>query len=1131
MSDGLFSSLELGAPVDARPGYRLDRLQVYNWGTFHDEVVTLRLGGDNALLTGDIGSGKSTLVDALTTLLLPANRINYNKAAGAETRERSLRSYVLGHYRSELSESTGSSRPVGLRDHRHYSVVLAVFTNAGSDEEVTLAQVFWMRDTGQGTPNRFFVTAERALDISADFADFGAEIAGLKRRLRSSGAGVHDHFPEYGTRFRRLLGIGSEQALELLHQTISMKSVGSLTEFVRAHMLESADAATRISSLVGHFEDLSRAHAAVSTASVQLGQLEPLVVALHEHDELAADLVRADALTTALPIWIAEQLVTLSDALGAQLAAELAQTEAEHERQGAELTALRVDRDRLISARDTAGGQRLGELERLIDEESRRRDERRRRFRRHELLVSEAGLPPITDARSFAASVALVAEQRTTAEAEIDELGDRRTELAVEKRRVDDLGREVNLELRSLEGRQSNIDHRSLALRERLAQALDVDAASLPFAGELIQVRSEHAQWHGAAERVLRGFALSVLVPSEQYERAAAWVNDHHLDGRFVYYRVSPRVTMTPKPLADRMILADVLEVKPGGFAEWMDNQLLRRADLVCADTMAEFAQHSKAVTRQGQLKSAGGRHEKDDRFAVDDRTRWVLGWSNQDKIAALLERAGQIQREATTLRSTLDTAVEGEQQCRTRIQHLVGLAEYRTWTELDWWSAVATVNRLEAEARTLREGNAALAQLTAQLDRVEDEIDTAEHSRTELEGRLGALRQRVQDNENDRRAADSRVQAVEPDHITVMRTSYDTLAALAALPASLPECAAHERELGSVLARTKDQYTVRQKSIGERAVRMMQKFRQEWPTETVDVDVDLASAGEFRTLHERIAHDDLPRFEADFKRQLNTNAIHEIASFQASLDKAARQIRERIDVINESLHTIEYNPGRLIRLVAQPTVNAEVREFREALRACTDDALAHDDRYSEERFLRVQQIIERFVGREGLTEVDRRWTQYVSDVRNWYTFAASERSRETGEEWEHYTDSDGKSGGQKEKLAYTILAASLAYQFRLEWGVRASKDFRFAVIDEAFGRGSDVSTRYALDLFGKLGLQLLIVTPLQKVRIIEPHVSAVGFVENRTGDRSRLQTLTITEFQQQRAAREAALVAEAVGR
>ena len=94
-----------------------------------------------------------------------------------------------------------------------------------------------------------------------------------------------------------------------------------------------------------------------------------------------------------------------------------------------------------------------------------------------------------------------------------------------------------------------------------------------------------------------------------------------------------------------------------------------------------------------------------------------------------------------------------------------------------------------------------------------------------------------------------------------------------------------------------------------------------------------------------------------------------------------------------------------------------------------------------------------------------------------------------------------------------TILAASLAYQFKLEWGSVKSRTFRFAVIDEAFGRGSDESTRFALELFGKLGLQLLIVTPLQKIHVIEPYVAADGFVDNPTGMYSRLETLTIEEY------------------
>jgi uncharacterized protein YPO0396 len=41
----------------------------------------------------------------------------------------------------------------------------------------------------------------------------------------------------------------------------------------------------------------------------------------------------------------------------------------------------------------------------------------------------------------------------------------------------------------------------------------------------------------------------------------------------------------------------------------------------------------------------------------------------------------------------------------------------------------------------------------------------------------------------------------------------------------------------------------------------------------------------------------------------------------------------------------------------------------------------------------------------------------------------------------------------------------------------------------------------------------LLIVTPLQKIQVIEPHVAAVGFADNPNGNYSRLLSLTITEF------------------
>lgn len=85
------------------------------------------------------------------------------------------------------------------------------------------------------------------------------------------------------------------------------------------------------------------------------------------------------------------------------------------------------------------------------------------------------------------------------------------------------------------------------------------------------------------------------------------------------------------------------------------------------------------------------------------------------------------------------------------------------------------------------------------------------------------------------------------------------------------------------------------------------------------------------------------------------------------------------------------------------------------------------------------------------------------------------------------------------------------------------SRSFRFVVIDEAFGRGSDESAQYGLRLFEQLNLQLLIVTPLQKIHIIEPFVASVGFVHNEGGSASKLRNLSIEEYRAQKAEMRAA--------
>src|SRR4051794_34740224 len=179
-SESLFAALEAELPP-LRPGFRLSRLEVLNWGTFHQHVWGLDLAGSNALLTGDIGSGKSTLVDAITALMVP--RANFNKAAGAATGERTTETYFFGRYKSERGEPGLSSKPVSLRGADSYSVILGRFVNEALGQQVTLAQVFWAK-APQGPPARLFVLADLPLSITGHFSGFGQDINTLKKRLR-----------------------------------------------------------------------------------------------------------------------------------------------------------------------------------------------------------------------------------------------------------------------------------------------------------------------------------------------------------------------------------------------------------------------------------------------------------------------------------------------------------------------------------------------------------------------------------------------------------------------------------------------------------------------------------------------------------------------------------------------------------------------------------------------------------------------------------------------------------------------------------------------------------------------------------------------------------------------------------
>lgn len=1104
-------------------GFRLHRFELYNWGTFNDRIWAIPLDGMNGLLTGEIGTGKSTVVDAIATLLVPPNRVAYNKAAGAELRERTLRSYVEGYFKSERHENS-LAHPVSLRGPGSYSVLLGHFHNSGLGLDATLAQVFWLTDE-ESQPSRFYVVSDRKLSISEHFTNFGSDINALRRRMKSGYTETFDSFSKYKARFSRTLGIRNDQALNLFHQTVSMKSIGNLTDFVRNHMLEPFDAAERIGNLIQHFDDLTRAHDAIVKARRQVEMLTPIVNDCRQYISINDEIIDIGHCLAALETYYARfNSEFLDKKISRLLTEELMLSD--------KLAGLKLKKDNMRHKEDGLkraiydnGGNRIEAIDRQIELKEKELEGQKKSFDQYLQLTKSLELPYPEKREIFAENRAKVPGLQNSLEDIRTDIQNKRVELSAEKKKIETDLALVNEELRSLRTRRTNIGSRHIHIRGEIASILNTDAEHLPFVGELLQVVKEERAWEGVAERILHNFGLSLLVSDEYYKEVSTWADKNHIGDRIVYYRVRNNTRNQHKgPLVPNS-LVHKLEIKPESqFYEWLSDELAARFNYSCCDTIDQFRREPMAVTRSGQVKLNEKKHEKDDRYSIDDRSRYILGWENSSKIAVLERDERQIKANAGILTDELAVVEKELNSLNIKASSIAKISLYDEYSQINWRETSIEIEELKKEKKLLLATSEQLRVLEGQLNELRDELKYIENT-------IEKTTRNQQSREDSRKAAETELDSVRSlisEELLLLHEpcfiKLDKLcgALLSGVELVADNCSKYERETRLKLREKHDSNRDHAKKLSNVIVRNMGRFCQEYPLDTQDFEADIESAQEFIRMLERLKADDLPRFEAKFKELLKENTIREIAAFHAQLNSEAKDIQDRISKINKSLTQIDYVQGRYIEIEAHKETNTMIREFQSDLRNCTEGALSgvDGDISSENRFKYVQQIIERFKGRPDSSEADKKWTVFVTDVRNWFSFSASERWKETKEEYEHYTDSGGKSGGQKEKLAYTILAASLAYQFGLETNPTRSRTFRFVMIDEAFGRGSDESAQFALGLFETLHLQLLIVTPLQKIHVIEPYVSRVGFVHNEEGKNSCIRNLTIEEYMEEKKAR-----------
>lgn len=1099
------------ANLFAREQFRMARLQVYNWGTFAD-LHEVPISEQGFLIVGRSGAGKSTLLDAFSALLVPPRWIDFNAAAREADRagrDRNLVSYVRGAWAAQSDAVSGEYATQYLRTGTTWSAIAIQYHNA-LGQDVTLVRLFWLRGKANGNNDvkSYYLIFERSFDLReiADFGDTNFDIRKLK--LAFPDAFARDEFRPYSERFCRLLGIDSDMALRLLHKTQSAKNLGDLNTFLRDFMLDKPETFDVAERLVNEFGELNAAHQAVVTARNQVATLAPARKRHQQMQSLQLQRNGLDELRAGMNSYreqrrialLAEHIAALdieADALAGKLGRQ----------QGLLDNRTAALRD-LEHQRRAAGGEQIVHWE---SEKSGLETQRSERMRRRKQAVDAcAGLdwPFLGSAQGFAELLGK-ARQEIEAWQSVDRSQEPMLLLDRARTEVDGRYRAAVREVESLRRQPSNLPAPMIELRRDIAAAIGVAESALPFVGELLEVKPGESAWRGAAERVLRGFALSILVDDEHYGALSAHVNSVNLGSRLVYLRTGRTEASPSRPLrAGSLVLK--LNVREGTHAAWLQNELRQRFDYDCVDSIKALrAAPEKALTCEGLVKHNKSRHEKDDRKGVNERGGWLLGFDNRDKLALFQAQERTLGLEIAELDKQLAEQRRQMQDSAVRLMHCQALINLQ-WQDIDALPLADRIAAIDRQLREVRDGNVQLQQIDLRLQQQAELVRKASDDLGELGvDHKTCLREIDKLGEQlSRLREDPAIVALTP----FQQAGLDERYALLTEPPTLRSLDNADRAVGRSLQADMEGLQNDIAACEKFIEAQFTTFIQTWRADASGLDPTLAAAPDFLAKLARLEADGLPAHEHRFFELLQNQSNQNLAALSTYLNDARKAILERMDLVNDSLRQVPFNQAAdrssYLSIQASDRQLPEVREFKQEIQRALSNAFSEDREAGEVRFLALRKLVDRLASQEPDL---RRWREAVLDVRQHVEFIGRELDEE-GREIEVYRSGAGKSGGQRQKLATTCLAAALRYQLGgNEHGVPM---YAPVILDEAFDKADNEFTALAMNIFANFGFQMIVATPLKSVMTLEPFIGGACFVDIR--DR-RVSSVLIIEYDQQR--------------
>jgi uncharacterized protein YPO0396 len=1089
------SLFESDALINSPSAFLLQQLEVFNWGPF-EGLRSADFDPQGTAIIGATGSGKTTLIDALMTLITAQPKYNLASTGGHES-DRDLVSYIRGV--SGAGNDTGDNQHIARPD-KTITAIHACFFNG--QQQVHIAALFSFEGTSSTYDDLkrlwFFVEdADWSLEYWLSLYHQGGTAAVKSAVKDINGVKLFDKNKKaYLAQVRRFFEVG-ENAFTLLNRAAGLKQLNSIDDIFRELVLDDFSAFERAAEVANEFDDLADIHNELEFARKQQQSLLPIAVTYTEYQSCETQLSDQQQLLHILPIWFALQAHRM---LGESAQTLELQTSELSQQISAASNQIKHRQNRATILKDIylqAGGAGVEQLKEQIQTQQRLSHQLQHNANDYRRLVKALGMDDDLSWSSFSANQAQVIHQQSLLTASLKEATDQRNQLSAALVLRQNQLAEVIAELTSMRTKTSNIEGKFQDFRADLAHALGLPVELLPFVAELVEVKPDEQAWRGAIERAIGSERLRILVPSEQLDAALDWVNDRN-----------NRLHVRLKKVENKSVSAQFFEdgfTRKLNFKEHPHREalkaLLAAMDRHCVDSPKALATLPHGMTREGLMSGKSASFEKQDQKPLS--ADWMTGFDNKDRVAKLTQEQQQLEQAKEVDQRAYNNAEQAVKNLESQLQSLEKLAGL-TFEQIDINSVQEQLNRLQEQLELLTNPDSKVEQARRDYQTIEDELHQLERDCRELERENAKLEERLLNVQAKRKKAFARIgDGLTDTQQTLAFSQLKTSENIAA--DDLEELERTERIR---LDTAREKLAGRIKTLSTTLTKQMGAAKNLDTGALAETGQDLRDIPDYLERLRLLTEEALPQKLKRFLDYLNTSSDQGVSQLLQGIDHEVARIEERIIDLNNTLRRVDFQQGHYLQLAPQRVVHESLRTLQSAQRHLRSAALADDQ--GESHFKALQNLVN--ILRDA-SDTKRRTlgAKALLDPRYRLQFAVWVCERESGVVIEKRTGSQGGSGGEKEIIASYILTASLSYALCPDGAARPL--FATIVLDEAFSKSSQAVAGRIVSALREFGLHPLFVTPNKEMRFLRAHTRSAILV-HRKGAKATLTPITWEELE-----------------